>query len=101
YGARRVLNSFPTRRSSDLFFRRACSSIAKLRCETEKAFSQKTLIVAIPGGCLARGSGLWYLSVSFCVVNACPRDRSPAYPRAQRSEEHTSELQSRENLVCR
>src|SRR5690606_41270964 len=32
-----------------------------------------------------------------------PRARHPAQPglRADRSEEHTSELQSRENLVCR
>src|SRR5690606_42101434 len=30
-----------------------------------------------------------------------PRGPSRARPRAARSEEHTSELQSRENLVCR
>src|SRR2546430_7475687 len=29
------------------------------------------------------------------------RDRVPAPPRAGRSEEHTSELQSQSNLVCR
>src|SRR5690606_41719834 len=30
-----------------------------------------------------------------------PRGVLPALPRTERSEEHTSELQSRENLVCR
>src|SRR5690606_41932534 len=30
-----------------------------------------------------------------------PASASPAIPRRARSEEHTSELQSRENLVCR
>src|SRR5690606_42099078 len=38
-------------------------------------------------------------------LHACPADArracGPARSAAQRSEEHTSELQSRENLVCR
>src|SRR5690606_41450593 len=55
HGGPRPLHSFPTRRSSDLAWRRAP------RC--------------------------W----------GCARNRS----QPQRSEEHTSELQSRENLVCR
>src|SRR5690606_41993209 len=32
---------------------------------------------------------------------ACPRHSRRASPSCTRSEEHTSELQSRENLVCR
>src|SRR3989454_4573043 len=36
------------------------------------------------------------------VGDAAPRQRAPrAHPRARRSEEHTSELQSPCNLVCR
>src|SRR3712207_7471193 len=31
----------------------------------------------------------------------CPATRSPAFRRPSRSEEHTSELQSRQYLVCR
>src|SRR5690606_41644457 len=36
----------------------------------------------------------------FCVRPGC-RGQSAVSPAAGRSEEHTSELQSRENLVCR
>src|SRR5690606_40977091 len=38
-----------------------------------------------------------------CPAPGGPHDVSSAYPQstASRSEEHTSELQSRENLVCR
>src|SRR5690606_33729398 len=35
------------------------------------------------------------------LVGACERDRPTFGPETRRSEEHTSELQSRENLVCR
>src|SRR2546430_16732768 len=31
----------------------------------------------------------------------CPRDGQPAHRHRDRSEEHTSELQSQSNLVCR
>src|SRR5690606_42146962 len=39
----------------------------------------------------------------FCTARPCPSQRrtSGAYYDPHRSEEHTSELQSRENLVCR
>src|SRR5690606_41831312 len=38
----------------------------------------------------------------WCKPNSTPRTRStPGRRRSARSEEHTSELQSRENLVCR
>src|SRR5690606_39968782 len=36
-----------------------------------------------------------------CQIGVCSPDRTPPAGRACRSEEHTSELQSRENLVCR
>src|SRR5215475_14687067 len=38
-----------------------------------------------------------------CSWSRCPPSRARGRPRlpARRSEEHTSELQSRENLVCR
>src|SRR2546430_10135318 len=39
-----------------------------------------------------------------CGLNRCPRSESnpiPARSEASRSEEHTSELQSQSNLVCR
>src|SRR5436309_5932664 len=36
-----------------------------------------------------------------CASISATRSRRPSSSRAARSEEHTSELQSRENLVCR
>src|SRR5690606_40873647 len=76
-----VLHSFPTRRSSDLLL------------GTEKVpvfqFCRAWLVFAAPS--------------SRCrnVAAICPiLARSPS-PDDDRSEEHTSELQSREKLVCR
>src|SRR5436309_6075630 len=71
FGGHRDLHSFPTRRSSDLF---ACGPRADA-C----------------GSC----GGLRRLPAL-----DLPSNQLSTMPR-QRSEEHTSELQSRENLVCR
>src|SRR5690606_41593611 len=88
-GAPRDLHSFPTRRSSDL-----CPRVTTSTCRTS-------------------GRAGW--------PEPCPREDQPASRPAastscrpqraascgscvtstRRSEEHTSELQSRENLVCR
>src|SRR5690606_42098641 len=67
------LHSFPTRRSSDLFSRRRAGRRWRRcsRCCTPAASSATTAATKCPAVCTAR------------------------------SEEHTSELQSRENLVCR
>src|SRR5690606_41261128 len=94
--ARRLLHSFPTRRSSDL--------------------KERTLSVNIPAGVedgtrirLAgegeaglRGgpSGDLYIFLSITPHAFFQRDGADIFCRV-RSEEHTSELQSRENLVCR
>src|SRR5207253_10203493 len=82
YGSRdhRELHSFPTRRSSDLReMRGAARSGAKppANCERTRCRSMRP-----------------------------PADRddarsSPRWPGSRRSEEHTSELQSRGHLVCR
>src|SRR5690606_41891744 len=91
YGYRRALHSFPTRRSSDL----SVTSVGCVRLPVGPP---------LPGDVGDTGS---------VVCQPCPDEeqvrkavqepdtiridgRSPG-----RSEEHTSELQSRENLVCR
>src|SRR5690606_41463705 len=87
YGAQRALHSFPTRRSSDLIL-----------VETLKYNGHTTDHSAIAG-----------LSVVFtALVISCALIQVAAAAAAAaagscvgRSEEHTSELQSRENLVCR
>src|SRR5690606_41470634 len=84
-GDHRYLHSFPTRRSSDLL------SVAVLD------FVQMVVIMA---GLLFIG---WVVAgmtggVGTVVEHAAQSGRLDFFPR---SEEHTSELQSRENLVCR
>src|SRR3712207_8440089 len=80
YGDHRDLHSFPTRRSSDLavVHRPAGAGLHRL----QRADGARPLRTAGRGGAGARAG----------------RDRPP--PRG-RSEEHTSELQSRQYLVCR
>src|SRR5690606_41798888 len=81
--------SFPTRRSSDLI----CSWAA----------------VKDPGGQVAvtaitddrDDDGVAYLGVEAQCRGHGTTGRHPAEDALFRSEEHTSELQSRENLVCR
>src|SRR5438105_6705576 len=80
--AHRYLHSFPTRRSSDLICGTpACSSSAQASCSTPSARICRT---------------------SRAASNASRRRRRRARSRRlSRSEEHTSELQSRVDLVCR
>src|SRR5690606_41185763 len=84
YAAHRHLHSFPTRRSSDL---------AEGDRAADGAGAGEPGAVQRPADRGGEGTG--------------PAGRRPAQPGADgaadrgRSEEHTSELQSRENLVCR
>src|SRR5690606_39633989 len=80
-GHLRDLHSFPTRRSSDLRYLR----------QPEDPLALAALAVCLggpPAGMRLRGA----ISASALILSGC---------RRARSEEHTSELQSRENLVCR
>src|SRR5690606_41734955 len=81
HAARRDLHSFPTRRSSDLH------AAMPPRCRVPLPRHQS------PG------------RSSWCGRSPLARDYRSAAERGtgtqRRSEEHTSELQSRENLVCR
>src|SRR5690606_42000657 len=88
----RALHSFPTRRSSDLWALGSGSPF----------IVQATSV----SGCIAFSSGMLsvYWSYASNLMSTTP-SLSPARRRnsrkGMRSEEHTSELQSRENLVCR
>src|SRR5690242_20950264 len=77
FGARRVLDSFPTRRSSDLVRRRQ---------EHPAAAAHLDAAARVRDDQLRRHR---------------PRRDRPACLPSPRSEEHTSELQSHVNLVCR
>src|SRR5207237_8162375 len=73
------LHSFPTRRSSDL----SPSKWSRAPSATRSAMRS----CACPTACS-----------NLCAPRAIPLGR---FPRDMRSEEHTSELQSHLNLVCR
>src|SRR5690606_41653699 len=92
--APRALHSFPTRRSSDLEIT-ACRDHPVVDANAREG-----------DGCalLERGSNLETRGPSAASDRALrPLDRSGVRGEGggDRSEEHTSELQSRENLVCR
>src|SRR5690606_41662748 len=80
----RPLHSFPTRRSSDLT-RRPRRTRRRTRSPSPPAVAGRWHSSPHPPGGTRR------------AARTAPRRT----PRGWRSEEHTSELQSRENLVCR
>src|SRR5690606_41716763 len=86
-GDHRPLHSFPTRRSSDL--------------SAEPVLRPRAAATRRPSSEFVRRSGgpCQHRSARRSTPSGCRADRGPA--RLLRSEEHTSELQSRENLVCR
>src|SRR5207302_10174842 len=96
-----VLHSFPTRRSSDLFLVYAChfdlpfttastvrSTLAGFPATIE--FAGTLFVTTLPAPTMAFSP-----MVTFGRIVAPDPIEAPL-----RSEEHTSELQSRENLVC-
>src|SRR5207249_7317258 len=94
----RHLHSFPTRRSSDLstiiaFFPfstwlASCSSRRMLRCDSDILVGERCSWKLVWS---SRSSGVRALRTTAVLARRCQR----------RSEEHTSELQSRFDLVCR
>src|SRR5690606_42153316 len=99
YGGHRALHSFPTRRSSDL-------GVVDGQLTSDGGDAEGECVA---GGAVAAVAGAPPVTP---VVGGTPRHltvgvgecrrRVPAHGVwCWRSEEHTSELQSRENLVCR
>src|SRR5690606_39429723 len=96
--AHRVLPPFPTRRSSDL---EACSSCV--------GSHEAGALAEAPSLVEGRPTRNPHAALAYCermtpradvqLVREALEDALP--PSLARSEEHTSELQSRENLVCR
>src|SRR5690606_40381602 len=93
------LHPFPTRRSSDLFNPQAVIDLATLTGAVRTALGDEyaglfsrhdALAERLVAAGAEAGEDLWRLPLH------------PTYAKdMERSEEHTSELQSRENLVCR
>src|SRR5690606_39654927 len=99
YGDPRVLHSFPTRRSSDL----SPDTAARLFTRPASVAKSSTRHRRPDGSLPEAGVGL--LSGACLMVMQSQRGHAfgplSVPGRILRSEEHTSELQSRENLVCR
>src|SRR5690606_41508217 len=89
-----ALHSFPTRRSSDLA---AADAIAADINQYAVTWGSKDLREAIAGDCASR-LGM-AIDPDRQITVCC--GSTEAMIATLRSEEHTSELQSRENLVCR
>src|SRR5206468_12962525 len=95
--AHRALHSFPTRRSSDL---RAATPVCSAFIgwpDSGRFLSRST---SLYGSLRWRRS--WSSKSASCFwVGKLPLRSSQAVTASSRSEEHTSELQSRSDLVCR
>src|SRR5690606_42129235 len=100
-GDPRPLHSFPTRRSSDLLLKEDRSKTRSSSLCLRKLWkSATTSISALSSGFRTPRTGQRMLlpARSFALIN----NLSILWrPSSYRSEEHTSELQSREHLVCR
>src|SRR5690606_42165682 len=95
----RDLPSFPTRRSSDLRSRRAPAPRigSKNGDRRMSEIASRTPLPRWPAACQR-----WPLPEQTGLLRNWPAPPPAAPPcNASRSEEHTSELQSREKLVCR
>src|SRR5207302_11381737 len=100
YGPYHALHSLPTRRSSDLSKVR---SIVPLHLEWEE---ERMLMLTLAQQAHYMRQLCWLSSIPKPGLPSLEYPPSPVRMRTSltvlpRSEEHTSELQSRENLVCR
>src|SRR5690606_42058076 len=96
--SRRALHSFPTRRSSDLQGEEGVNGDGPFLFFAERCLGWKAARL-FPGG-EDRRQEQNRPNPAQGVVDPVPA-AGKEYPDEKRSEEHTSELQSRENLVCR
>src|SRR5205085_11959311 len=89
------LHSFPTRRSSDLPRKQRrsddCEGQHPSACQkgSDEAVADSAARLGVRARCVVRN------------FSARPKNAGPWFGPKRRSEEHTSELQSQSNLVCR
>src|SRR5688572_1836350 len=95
-----LLHSFPTRRSSDLVRNRVCfhRPVGLFRSSPNLAEKQFRHALLVSTDSLDRRSDRGY---DIGVIPLCLSACAQRILDARRSEEHTSELQSQSNLVCR
>src|SRR5690606_42111840 len=94
------LHSFPTRRSSDLI-NALVQDIIDEQIDSFKDRQQK-IVVSIPDeSTMALVDEMRFRMVIENIIDNASKYTPHSGKVTVRSEEHTSELQSRENLVCR
>src|SRR5690606_41348010 len=99
YGDHRDIHSFPTRRSSDLsngyhliLNGRRTSRLNELKKNIEEEYNSEVYLLPFD---------VQVKKDVFLAFESLPEKWKRIDVLVNRSEEHTSELQSRENLVCR
>src|SRR5690606_41681889 len=100
FGASRSRHSFPTRRSSDLDEVIAGVNV-KVKDASTGAYLSDGVSVTVQDGDYSELLDLIQDSDPATFSGAWERPGTYTIIVQKRSEEHTSELQSRENLVCR
>src|SRR5690606_40423574 len=90
-------HSFPPRRSSDLGWSHSSPSVRMAVSTSQRCSCHRRG----PGGLAAPRPVGATAGPVLSIAAALPSFRGDGARRVPRSEEHTSELQSRENLVCR
>src|SRR5690606_41294381 len=100
-GGGRYLPSFPTRRSSDLIALNEASGSG----DAYRFYTTERSLTSLPGHVVAYSAPntqRYIGNPSICILPNGDYLASHDFfgPGAVRSEEHTSELQSRENIVC-
>src|SRR5690606_41845253 len=100
-GAPLFLLSFPTRRSSDLLRK----ALGARQSDILHQFGLEAVTLSVAGGIVGLALGVlgaWFMTSLFNLpLVVAPQNAVMAIAfSGLRSEEHTSELQSRENLVC-
>src|SRR5690606_39705128 len=98
---RQDLHSFPTRRSSDLEFVGVANYWTALTDELFWRDTANTVFIMVVTVAVELVIGFAFAMVMHRVIFARGVIRTSILIPYGRSEEHTSELQSRENLVCR
>src|SRR5690606_41831832 len=97
----RDLHSFPTRRSSDLAYQSSVNMRKKCSIITVNLNNKDGLQQTIQSVIAQTGDEIEYLVIDGASTDGSVDIIKQYRDNIDRSEEHTSELQSRENLVCR